>query len=257
MELMYPRFSVQNCISAGTVHTVGIEAYGFPISSEVQYDDVDYGQTDLSEEFENIIAVSAKGYHTVMLDEDGIVYECGQITKGKEGGYTIYEICDSSRWRDICAISAGINHTVGLKMTGRVVAAGDNRKGQCEVTDWKDVIAIAAGDYYTVGIKNDGTILTTLPEESVEVCKSVLSRKDLIAISAGYSCIVGLKKDGTVVASGDTSCGQCDVEDWKDIIAISAGYAHTVGLRRDGTVVATGDNEEGQCDVLCWRLKTK
>jgi alpha-tubulin suppressor-like RCC1 family protein len=66
---------------------------------------------------------------------------------------------------------------VGLKKDGTVVATGDNKYGQCDVSDWKNIIAISAGDLHTVG----------------------------------------LKKDGTVVAAGDNEHGQCDVSDWMNI----------------------------------------
>ncbi len=71
-------------------------------------------------------------------------------------------------------ISAGNDHTAGLKKNGTVVAVGYNDYGQCDVSSWRDIIAISAGDGH----------------------------------------IVGLKKDGTVVATGDNYFGQCDVSSW-------------------------------------------
>ena len=72
-------------------------------------------------------------------------------------------------------IVSGTTHTVGLKVDGAVVAAGDNGEGQCDVFGWTDIVAVAAGVYHTVG----------------------------------------LKADGTVVAAGDNDKGQCDVSGWK------------------------------------------
>jgi alpha-tubulin suppressor-like RCC1 family protein len=34
------------------------------------------------------------------------------------------------------SVATGYNHTVGLRANGTVVAVGDNRFGQCNVTDW-------------------------------------------------------------------------------------------------------------------------
>ena len=75
------------------------------------------------------------------------------------------------------AIAAGPRHTLGLKSDGTVMAVGDNKYGQCNVSGWCDIVAIAAGCAHTIG----------------------------------------LKSDGTVVAVGDNEYGQCNVRDWVDI----------------------------------------
>ncbi|MEG0270340.1 MAG: RCC1 domain-containing protein [Clostridia bacterium] len=36
-------------------------------------------------------------------------------------------------------LSAGRYHTIGLRADGTVVAVGDYREGQCDVSDWKDI----------------------------------------------------------------------------------------------------------------------
>ena len=75
------------------------------------------------------------------------------------------------------AVSAGYDRTVGLKRDGTVVAVGNNKDGQCNVSDWRDIVAVAAG----------------------------------------FSHTVGLKRDGTVVAVGWNDAGQCNVSGWTDI----------------------------------------
>ena len=160
-------------------------------------------------------------------------------------------------------VSAGSNHTVGLKSDGAVVAVGWNKYGQCDVADWRDIVAVSAGPYHTVGLKSDGTVVATKFIESLLVTHDggqcdVADWTDIVAVSAGYFHTVGLKSDGTVVATKFiesmfvTYEGQCDVADWTDIVAVSAGGWHTVGLKSDGTVVAVGRNDEGQCDVAGW-----
>ncbi len=157
-------------------------------------------------------------------------------------------------------ISAGYEHTVGLKSDGTVVATeykgnNDFYDGQCDVEGWTDIVAISANDYHTVGLKSDGTVVATEYEGGKDrYCGQcdVEGWTDIVAISAGYSHTVGLKSDGTVVAVGYNGSGQCDVKGWTDIVAISAGSSHTVGLKSDGTVVAVGDNGYGKCDVEGW-----
>ena len=101
-------------------------------------------------------------------------------------------------------VAAGSAHTVALKANGMVVAVGNSRDGQCNVSDWRghNIIAITAGDSHTVG----------------------------------------LKADGTIVAVGNNRDGQCNVSNWRDMVAIAAGSSHTVGLKTDSTVVAAGNN---------------
>ena len=69
--------------------------------------------------------------------------------------------CNVESWRDIVAIAAGTDHTVGLYKDGTVFAVGNNAKGQCDVGQWRDVIAIAAGDGNTIGLRRDGRLLAT------------------------------------------------------------------------------------------------
>ena len=125
-----------------------------------------------------------------------------------------YSQCDSvGYWKDIIAVSAEYEHTVGLKAGGTVVAAGNNSFGQCDVGSWTGIVAVSAGEDHTVA----------------------------------------LRADGTVVAVGNNDCGQCDVSGWTDIIAVSAGSYNTVGLKSDGTVVAAGSNENNRSNVTGWK----
>ena len=154
-------------------------------------------------------------------------------------------------------VSAGSNHTVGLKSDGAVVAVGWNKYGQCDVADWRDIVAVSAGYFHTVGLKSDGTVVATKFIESLLVTHDggqcdVADWTDIVAVSAGGWHTVGLKSDGTVVAVGRNDEGQCDVAGWTDIVAVSAGGVHTVGLKSDGTVVAVGHKDYGQCDVVNW-----
>lgn len=162
--------------------------------------------------------------------------------------------CNVSAWRSIVAISAGSNHTVGLRKDGTVVAVGDSGDVLCNVNDWCDIVAISAGAHHTVGLKKDGTVVAVgnVGDKLFGRKYKVKGWRDIVAISAGVDHTVGLKKDGTVVAVGDKTWGQCKVEGWHDIVAISAGTRHTIGLKKDGTVVAAGDDAWDKCKVGGW-----
>lgn len=57
------------------------------------------------------------------------------------------------------AISAGMEHTVGLKADGSVVAVGRGAEGQLNTSAWTDVVAVAAGAEHTVGLRADGELV--------------------------------------------------------------------------------------------------
>ena len=157
--------------------------------------------------------------------------------------------CNVSGWTDIVAVSAGDNFTVGLKSDGTVVAVGDNEDGECDVSSWTDIVAVSAGDYHTVGLKVDGTVVSVGRNKYGEC--NVSSWTDIVAISAGDDCTVGVKTDGTVVAVGAGNKIQ-GLDRWTDIVSVSAGNFHTVRLKSDGTVVAKGSDIDGECDVGGW-----
>lgn len=109
------------------------------------------------------------------------------------------------------AVSAGDNHTVGLKADGTVVAVGKNEDGQCNVSDWTDIVSIAAGYDVTIGLKSDGTVVKTGRKSDVD------DWTDIVAITTGYYHTVGLKADGTLVVTGSNKFGQfADIRSWAD-----------------------------------------
>ena len=61
-------------------------------------------------------------------------------------------------WKDITAIDAGFDHTVGLKADGTVLATGFAMYGACDVSGWTDIVEITCGDDHTVGLRYDGTV---------------------------------------------------------------------------------------------------
>lgn len=101
-------------------------------------------------------------------------------------------------------IAAGRRHSVGLKSDGTVMAVGDNKYGQCEVSGWRDIVAVDAGNVH-------------------------------MATNTGNAHTIGLTSDGTVMAVGWNKHNQCDVKDWRDSVAVAAAWRRTVGLMSDGT----------------------
>jgi uncharacterized protein (TIGR02145 family) len=175
-------------ISVGHNHTVGLKTDGTVVAVGSKYDYSIEGQytIDLKHRYytdgwRDIVAISAGYSHTVGLKANGTVVAIGDdvtlVVNGKLKKCIYDGQCNVGDWRDIVAISAGRNHTVGLKADGTVVTVGNNKDCQCNVSSWRDIVAISAGANHTVG----------------------------------------LKADGTVIATGDNKDCQCNVSDWRDI----------------------------------------
>lgn len=140
-------------------------------------------------------------------------------------------------WTDICAVSKGSDHIVGLKKDGTVIAIGDNSYGQCDVKNWDNIIDIVATGNTTIGLKKDGTVIATGANDEGQC--DVEDWEDITYIASSWDCTVGIRENGTVVATGDNSHGQCDVDGWDNIIKAYPGDMYTIGLRKDGTVTIT------------------
>lgn len=153
------------------------------------------------------------------------------------------------------AVAAGFRHSVALKADGTVVATGENKYGQCDVSDWRDIVAVAVGNAHTgnshtVGLRSDGTVVA-VGWNKYGQC-DVQGWRNVVAVAAGSHHAVALKADGTVVAAGRNDHGQCNVDRWREVVAIAAGCAHTVAVTAGGTAFATGLNSHGQCEVSRW-----
>ena len=165
-------------------------------------------------------------------------------------GRNMWEKCDLGDWKDIVAVAACEDCTVGLKENGTVIEVGLNYRGQRNVSGWTDIVSVAVGKDHTVGLKVDGSVLA-VGANWKEQC-NVNGWTEIADVAAGWYHTVGLKTDGTVLAVGNNEDGQCDVRNWTDIWAVAAGENHTVGLKDNGTMVAAGSNKYGQCDINGW-----
>ena len=72
----------------------------------------------------DIVEVAAGFNFTVVRKADGTASISGYCTNGRN---------DVKNWTDLELITAGRLHVVGLKKDGTLVAAGVNKKGQCDV----------------------------------------------------------------------------------------------------------------------------
>ena len=133
-------------------------------------------------------------------------------------------------------------HSIAILPNGRVVAAGPDKDGQCNVHEWRDIVAVAAGPGFSVGLKVDGRVIASGLNRYGQC--NVRLWHDVIKISVGARHTVGLKRDGTVVATGQNKHGECDVSRWRNIIHVSAGYMCTFGIKKDHSVLVAGAIKE-------------
>lgn len=152
-------------------------------------------------------------------------------------------------------LSAGLNHSLMIKIDDTVVAWGDDTYGQgAEGTanvGLSGVKMISAGYYHNIALKSDGTVVAWGRDNNGQ-CSGIPT--GLIGVSeiaaGGYHSLA--LKDGEVLAWGNNANGQCTVplEAQSGVIAIAAGGYHSLALKEDGTVVAWGLNTNGQCSGI-------
>lgn len=152
--------------------------------------------------------------------------------------------CNVSSWNNIVSVVVGPNHTIGLKSDGTVVATGDNEDGQCNVSGWKDIISVATGDDHTVGLKADGTVVFTGTGDRIKECEKW---HDIVQVVASCQFIAGLKADGTVEILNDylgSNSFYEKIKDEKDVKKIVSCVGTIAALKNDGTVVVASVNED-------------
>ena len=207
---------------------------------------------------------------------------CGGTVAGLRSDGTV--VCSDPTlnvrdWKDIVQIDyfEGLwgedHHIVGLTSSGKVVAAGTNRYGECNVSNWKNIVDVAAGATHTVGLRSDGTVVACGNNEYGQC--NVSDWVGIVDVAASRFAVYGLTSDGHILVAGQKYEGGSvnvvsevptpEVSGWDNIVAILAscesgnGCDYVVGIREDGTIVTNrstwaylddGDIESFQ-DVQC------
>ena len=206
---------------------------------------------------------------------------CGDTVAGLRSDGTV--VCSDStlnvrNWKDIVQIDyyeelwGEDRHIVGLTSSGKVVAEGTNRYGECGVSAWEDIVDVAAGATHTVGLRSDGTVVACGNNEYGQC--NVSDWVGIVDVAAARYAVYGLTSDGRILVAGQKYDGDLnrvlevptpEVSGWDNIVAILASCErgadcdYVVGIREDGTIVTNrptwpylddGDIESFQ-DVQC------
>jgi alpha-tubulin suppressor-like RCC1 family protein len=270
-------------VSAGCLHSLGVRqngtAWAWGGNNAGQLGD----NTTVSKSspvsvvlgFTNWCQVSAGRCHSLGVRQDGTARAWGDNTFGQLGTNSGYSVSRSSPtlivggFTDWCQVSAGRNHSLGVRQAGTVWAWGSNSFGQLGddttvnksspvqvvggFTDWCQV---SAGRYHSLGVRTGGTAWgwgsngqgrlgdnTTVSKSSpVSV---VGGFTDWCQLSAGRDHSLGVRQAGTAWGWGINTCGLLGdntavsrsspvsvVGGFTDWCQVSAGLCHSLGLRR-------------------------
>ena len=148
------------------------------------------------------------------------------------------------------AVSAGDEHTCGLRESGAVECWGDNLADQLNAPDGRFSAISVGGVGFPPGVRTNviSTATCGLRDSGVIQCWGRTIYGDIptgrfSAVSAGGYHICGLREGGSVECWGSNDYGQTDAPGGR-FSTISAGWLHTCGLRESGTIVCWGQDLE-------------
>jgi alpha-tubulin suppressor-like RCC1 family protein len=202
-----------------------------------------YGQTQLPEGLDDVIAVAGGFGHNLALKSDGTVVSWGNYPNSQTN-------IPPASLPFVTAIAAGANHSLALTASGTVSAWGDNTYGQTNVpSDLSNVRAIAGGYYASVALQWDGSVVVW-GNDPYGATNVPVGLSNVVAIASGESHVLALKSDGTVVAWGRNVEGETNVPPGlSNVVSIGAGATHSLAILFDGSVIGWGDNSAGQLDI--------
>ena len=183
---------------------------------------------------DNVAAVSAGAYYTMIIKKDGSLWGSGGGRTHNEGGasmgdgtfdahYSFIKIMDN-----VIAVSSGTIHTAAIKNDGSLWTWGNNggklgngtyKKSAIPVKVMDDVIAVSAGESHTMAIKNDGS---------------------LWAWGQNYYGQIG---DGT---NGWDATRTVPVKIMDEVSVVCVGAYHSLAIKTDGSLWGWGSNSKGE-----------
>ncbi len=187
----------------------------------------------------NIGLISAGGYHTCAMQNDGTSWCWGD-----------------SEWAQLGDGTSGL---------------GEHKSSPVQVEGLEDIDWISGEGAHTCAVKNDGTVWCwgwnqygQIGDGNIGVGEYVVDPfnvdelDDVAMVSSGYGHTCALKNDGTIWCWGWNSSGQLgdgtntdrtapvQVQDLTDVAFISSGDSHTCAITNAGVAYCWGANQQGQ-----------
>ena len=192
--------------------------------------------TQITANADDIKSVYCGWNHTLILENDGTLWGCGDNQYGQLGlgdntdRYIFTQITTNTN--DIKSVYCGTNHTFILENDGTLWGTGYNVYGQLGLGDTTN--------------RTTFTVITT-------------NTNDIKSVCCGENHTLILKNDGTLWGTGYNGNGQLGLGDGNnrttftqitanadDIKSVYCGWNHTLILENDGTLWGCGDNQYGQ-----------
>lgn len=231
--------------------------------------------------------VSAGGYHTLAIAQDGTLWSWGDNANGQLGvgpvGTDKLDPTQVSAQGNWASVSAGEYYSLAIKKDGTLWAWGNNQYGQLgngittqqntpvqigTATNWSK---ITAGYNHSMAIKTDGTLWawgrntngqigngnTTQQNTPIQVGTAT----DWDMVKSGRNHTLALKSNGQLWSWGQNTFGQLGQGNYTSVTTplqvgtatdwkfIQAGDYHSMVLKTDGTIWAWGDNASGQLGI--------
>jgi len=140
------------------------------------------------------------------------------------------------------SISAGEEHTCGVKTGGSVACWGNNDNGQ-STPPAGFFTSVGSGDDHTCGVKTGGSVVCW-GDNSFD--QSAPPAGSFTSVSAGFSHTCGVKTDGSVACWGYDGGEGRATPPGGSFTSISAGSWHTCGIKTSGSVACWGKNDDGE-----------
>jgi alpha-tubulin suppressor-like RCC1 family protein len=178
---------------------------------------------------------SAGFEHSLGLRTNGTIWAWGSNSSGQLGDETTVSksspVSVVGGFTDWCGVSAGSNHSLGIRTNGTIWSWGSNNQGQLGddtfvsnsspvsvvggFTDWCQV---SGGDAHSIGLRTNGTVWTWGGNSSFQLGNGIFAQNSPVSVVGGIT----------------NWCG------------VSAGGSHNLAVRTDATVWAWGGNNRGQ-----------
>jgi alpha-tubulin suppressor-like RCC1 family protein len=270
----------------GVTHSAAINVGGIGYAWGYNYDGpIGNGVTASSNTYtpynwgNGVTAVSTNGKTTLSIDENGVLYICGEFWFGIGGSTTIpsggYVYTTPTQFAtNVRSASMGFNHLVYVKNDNTLWVYGENGHGQigdnsttaCYTAKQilTNVAYAVAGECLTAAVKTDGTLWVWGYNSDGQVGNSasgtdkktpVQVLTNVFTVSTMGKHVCAIKNDGTLWAWGDNQYGQLGrgnttdatspVQVMTGVAQVSAGTFHTGVIKTDGTLWFCGNNYRG------------